>query len=222
MRQFKNFLSEFKEPEISDNFGGDSGDNHAREFSERLGEVMTSMPLIHNTPEGTYKFKSLSHAVAAHGSQGFHAQVMGQAIGFPHIQGLAKDLHDGYIGFGQILHPHVIRAIEKAKTLVSPTNPVRSVDANNLAEDLYSGFVVGSGKHLTDVVESIPDEEIHPKLRGVNRIVLHMAMTHKMIREKLNKHPHQFIFDGAHMELIPEHIDPQAGKAAEFFPKWNR
>lgn len=219
MKEFKKFLREFQgEPPTDRGFGSDPGDSHNHHIREYLGElhkVLKNTPFIHNTPEGTYKFKSLYHALAGHASHGVHGIAMSSAP-MREISSLGNQMALGYLRFGDMMEPHVHRAVERTKTRISDNNPFKFIPKEELTTGIYASFLEGSREHLDQLSAArYPDTRSHPT-------IAHFMRSFPKIKQQLETHPYQFIFDGGHLGDLPEDQSDLHGRAANFFPKWDR
>lgn len=218
MKEFKNFLREFRaDPpdDVNDQPDpGDSGDHHIHEYLGELHKVLKNTPFIHNTPEGTYKFKSLYHALAGHASHGVHGIGMSSAP-IREISSLGEQMAQGYLSFGDMMEPHVHRAVERTQRRISDNNPFKLIPKEQLTNGIYTSFLEGSQEHLDQVSAARYRDLSHPT-------IAHLIRSFPKIKQQLETHPYQFIFDGGHLEDLPEDQSDVHGKAANFFPKWNR
>lgn len=230
MREFKNFLREFRaDPPDDVNDQPDPNDPDDRDINEYLTElhkVLKNTPLIHNTPQGTYKFKSLYHALAGHASHGVHAAAMSVAP-IHEISQLGHKMADGYVKFGDFMEPHVHRAVERVQQRLRNDNRFKSVPREELTSGIYGSFLEGSESHLKQVANrkygDVMGRAFLPKeLRfNVQPSIIHMVMNFPKIKKQVETHPYQFIFDGGHLGDLPEDQSDIHGRAANFFPKWN-
>jgi hypothetical protein len=214
---FKNFLSERSNYEPPENNGGGGGDDdyfrHVDEYSHHLNNAMQSVPFVHNTNLGTYKWENLADAIKAHASEAAHSTFL---LSSPEELG---DLGDSLRTIGSHMlsanermkdqiRPHLERAIRMALPRLSEDNPFKRIDARDLADREFEQKHNAAIMHINHTAR-------HNNL-SVPRFLMYMA---PQIVEQIENHgPHGFMLKGGHFGIISRGEDEAHPR---FFPKWN-
>ena len=210
MKNFKNYLTELRANDHQD----DSG--RIEDFYTKLGARLYETPYAHPDTYGSVKFPSMGHALQSLHSSIAYASIMSGAP--PHLANVKQvgaKLESSAVNFYNTIKPHLNSVISQVKSEHPATHPIHNVSNNEILNDLMIAHSHAAQEYLRQNAHRSELDYGSPEDREVGHHVIQHILRHSSaIATALEKHPQQFIFNGAGDSLT----HPDTTPPAEFTP----
>ena len=210
MKSFKNYLTELR----ADPHQDDS--EHIQNFYTKLGRGIYETPYAHSDTHGSFEFPSMGHALQSlHSSIAYASVMSGAPTNMANIKEVGKKLESSAVNFYGAIKPHLNSVITQFKSEHSATHPIHNVSNNEIINDLMIAHGHSAQEELRHNASMSEIANGAPEDREVKQhVITHILRNSRAIGTALEKHPHQFIFNGAGDSLT----HPDTTPPAKFIP----
>ena len=210
MKNFKNYLTELRANDHQDD------SEHIEDFYNKLGPRLYETPYAHPDTHGSVKFPSMGHALQSLHSSIAYASIMSGAP--PHLANVKQvgaKLESSAVNFYNTIKPRLNSVISQVKSEHPATHPIHNVSNNEIASDLMKAYGSTAQEYLRHNAHRSELDYGSPEDRQVEQHVIHHILRNsRAIGTALEKHPQQFILNGAGDSLT----HPDTTPPAEFTP----
>jgi hypothetical protein len=206
MKSFKNYLTELRANHHQND------DDRIEDFYTKLGPRLYETPYAHSDTHGSFEFPSMGHALQSLHSSIAYASVMSGAP--PHmanVKEVGKKLESSAVNFYNTIKPHLNSVLTQVKSEHSATHPIQSMSNNEIINDLTIAHGHASQEYLRHNASMSEIANGASEDREVeHHVITHILRNSRAIGTALEKHPHQFIFNGAGDSLTHPDTTPPA------------
>jgi hypothetical protein len=206
MKSFKNYLTELRANHHQND------DDRIEDFYTKLGPRLYETPYAHSDTHGSFAFPSMGHAIQSlHSSMAYASVMSGAPPHMANVKEVGKKLESSAVNFYNTIKPHLNSVLTQVKSEHSATHPIQSMSNNEIINDLMiahghaSQEYLRQNAHISEIAGGSPEDGDVQQ-----HVITHVLRNSRAIGTALEKHPHQFIFNGAGDSLTHPDTTPTA------------